>query len=68
MIGDVEDIEKRSKGLKNGKVLGKNEKELKKYNREKMRKNEGGYLIRIKVNERIGDFEEIERRMEEKEI
>ncbi|MEZ5806176.1 MAG: homoserine dehydrogenase [Zhengella sp.] len=63
VIGDIADIAKSRPGFQHGPALGWPAAELKPYERARMRSHEGGYFIRLTVQDRAGVFAGIARRM-----
>lgn len=68
VIGDLADIAKSRPGFQHGPVFGRPAKELAPYRRAAMRSHAGGYFIRLTVQDRLGVFAAIARRMADNEI
>jgi homoserine dehydrogenase len=68
VIGDIADIAKSRPGFQHGPVFGRPVKELAPYKRARMRSHAGGYFIRLTVEDRIGVFAAIARRMADNDI
>ncbi|PHP67946.1 homoserine dehydrogenase [Zhengella mangrovi] len=68
VIGDIADIAKSQPGFQHGPALGWPAKDLKPYERARMRSHEGGYFIRLTVHDRTGVFAGIARRMADNAI
>ena len=68
VAGDIADIAKSRPGHQHGPVFGKPVKALAPYVRARMRSHEGGYFIRLAVNDQAGAFAAIAARMAEQEI
>jgi homoserine dehydrogenase len=54
VIGDLADIAKSREGIQHAPVFGNPVNELKPYKRAEMRKHEGGYFIRLSVEDKAG--------------
>ena len=63
VVGDIADIAKSRPGFQHGPVFGRPVRELKPYRRAEIRSHAGGYFIRLTVEDRIGVFAAIARRM-----
>ncbi len=63
VIGDVADIAKSRPGFQHGPAFGTPADQLAPYKRAAMRAHEGGYFIRLTVQDRTGVFADIARRM-----
>jgi homoserine dehydrogenase len=63
VIGDIADIAKARPGFQHGPVFGHPAHGLKPYRRAEMRSHAGGYFIRLTVEDRVGVFATIARRM-----
>jgi homoserine dehydrogenase len=68
VVGDIADIAKSRPGFQHGPVFGRPTKELKPYKRAKMRSHEGGYFIRLTVQDRVGVFAAVAKRMADNKI
>ncbi|MGB7286155.1 MAG: homoserine dehydrogenase [Salaquimonas sp.] len=68
VAGDLCDIAKSRPGHQHAPVLGKPASQLAPYKKAKMRAHEGGYFIRLSVNDRAGAFASIANRMAEEKI
>jgi len=68
VVGDIADIAKSRPGFQHGPVFGRPAKELKPYKSAKMRSHAGGYFIRLTVQDRIGVFAAIAKRMADNDI
>ncbi|MCO6185951.1 homoserine dehydrogenase [Rhizobium sp. L1K21] len=68
VLGDIADIAKSRPGLQTAPPLGRPVKVLEPYRRARMRAHEGGYFIRLSVEDRAGVFANIATRMAEHEI
>lgn len=68
VLGDIADIAKSQPGLQTAPPLGRPVKVLEPYKRARMRAHEGGYFIRLSVEDRTGVFANIATRMAENEI
>jgi homoserine dehydrogenase len=68
VVGDIADIAKSRPGFQHGPVFGRPAKELKPYKKALMRSHEGGYFIRLSVQDRTGVFAAIAKRMADNEI
>lgn len=66
--GDICDIAKSRPGAQHAPALGKPTSSLAPYLKARMRKHEGGYFIRLSVNDRAGAFASIANRMAEQNI
>ena len=63
VIGDIADIAKSRPGFQHGPVFGRPVAELAPYTQAEMRSHAGGYFIRLIVEDRLGVFAAITRRM-----
>jgi len=61
VAGDIADIAKSRPGHQHGPAFGAPVAKLAPYQRARMRSHEGGYFIRLSVNDRAGAFAEIGR-------
>ncbi|MGB3390985.1 MAG: homoserine dehydrogenase [Pseudaminobacter sp.] len=68
VVGDIADIAKSRPGFQHGPVFGRPARELKPYQRARMRSHEGGYFIRLTVHDRVGVFAAVAKRMADNEI
>ncbi|WP_173932196.1 homoserine dehydrogenase [Chelativorans sp. Marseille-P2723] len=68
VIGDIADIAKSRPGFQHGPVFARPVRELEPYKRARMRAHEGGYFIRLTVQDRTGVFATIAKRMADNEI
>lgn len=68
VAGDIADIAKSRPGHQHGPAFGAPVAKLAPYQRARMRSHEGGYFIRLSVNDRAGAFAAIATRMGESEI
>ncbi len=68
VTGDIADIAKSRPGHQHGPALGTPAKQLAPYRRARMRAHEGGYFIRLSVNDRAGVFASVATRMAEQDI
>ncbi len=68
VLGDVADIAKSRPGLQTAPPLGRPVAVLEPYKRARMRAHEGGYFIRLSVEDRTGVFADIAKRMAENDI
>lgn len=68
VLGDIADIAKSRPGAQKVPMLGRPAGELEPYRRAKMRSHEGGYFIRMTVEDRTGVFASIAARMAENNI
>ncbi len=68
VMGDIADIAKSRPGIQHGPVLGTPAAKLAAYRRARMRSHEGGYFIRLTVEDRAGVFASIATRMAENGI
>ncbi|GHC78819.1 homoserine dehydrogenase [Limoniibacter endophyticus] len=68
VIGDIADIAKSRPGFQHGPVFGRPARELTPYQRARMRSHEGGYFIRLTVDDRLGVFAAIATRMADNRI
>jgi homoserine dehydrogenase len=68
VAGDICDIAKSKPGHQHAPALGKPASELEPYIRARMRAHEGGYFIRLMLNDRAGAFASIASRMAEENI
>jgi homoserine dehydrogenase len=67
-MGDIADIAKSRPGIQHGPALGKPAAKLVPYKRAKMRSHEGGYFIRVTVQDKAGVFASIATHMAENTI
>lgn len=63
VMGDIADIAKSRPGHQHGPVLGSPAAHLEPYRRARMRSHEGGYFIRLSVQDRAGVFASLARQM-----
>ncbi len=63
VLGDIADIAKSQQGVQTAPPLGRPTKVLEPYKRARMRAHEGGYFIRLSVEDRAGVFANIATRM-----
>jgi homoserine dehydrogenase len=68
VMGDITDIAKSRPGAQMVPSLGRPARELETYRRAQMQSHEGGYFIRLTVEDRIGVFASIATRMAENGI
>lgn len=68
VIGDIADIAKSRPGFQHGPVFGMPVNELAVCKRGKMQAHEGGYFIRLTVQDKLGVFAGIATRMADNEI
>jgi homoserine dehydrogenase len=68
VLGDIADIAKSQPGTQRVPVLGHPAKTLEPYRKAQMRNHEGGYFIRLSVQDRTGVFASIAGRMAENHI
>ncbi len=68
VVGDIADIAKSRPGFQHGPVFGMPVNELADCKRGKMRAHEGGYFIRLTVEDRLGVFAGIAKHMAENDI
>ncbi len=68
VLGDIADIAKSRPGAQRVPALGRPALKLEPYKRAQMRKHEGGYFIRISVEDRAGVFANIASHMAENRI
>ncbi|WP_404862113.1 homoserine dehydrogenase [Georhizobium sp. MAB10] len=68
VMGDIADIAKSRPGIQHGPALGKPAAKLVPYKRAKMRSHEGGYFIRVTVQDKAGVFASIATHMAENTI
>ena len=68
VAGDIADIAKSRPGHQHGPAFGAPVEKLIPYQRARMRSHEGGYFIRLCVNDQAGAFAAIATRMAEKDI
>ncbi len=68
VLGDIADIAKSRPGLQTAPPLGRPVEVLEPYRRARMRAHEGGYFIRLSVEDRTGVFADIAKRMAENDI
>lgn len=68
VMGDIADIAKSRPGHQHGPVLGWPAASLKPYQRARMRSHEGGYFIRLSVEDRAGVFASLAKHMSDNEI
>ena len=68
VMGDIADIAKSRPGIQHGPALGTPVAKLAPYKRARMRSHEGGYFIRLTVEDRAGVFASIATRMAENRI
>ncbi len=68
VLGDIADIAKSRPGAQRVPALGRPALKLEPYKRAQMRKHEGGYFIRITVEDRAGVFANIASHMAENRI
>lgn len=68
VAGDIADIAKSLPGPQNVPSLGTPAEKLQPYEQARMRAHEGGYFIRLSVNDRAGAFASIASRMAEEDI
>jgi len=68
VAGDLCDIAKSRPGHQHAPALGKPAASLEPYKQAKMRTHEGGYFIRLSLNDRAGAFAAIASRMAEQKI
>ncbi len=63
VMGDIADIAKSRPGHQHGPVLGWPAEHLEPYRRARMRSHEGGYFIRLSVQDRAGVFASLAKQM-----
>ena len=63
VMGDIADIAKSRPGHQHGPVLGWPAAQLEPYRRARMRSHEGGYFIRLSVQDRAGVFASLAKQM-----
>ncbi|MBH9988464.1 homoserine dehydrogenase [Bartonella sp. W8098] len=68
VIGDIADIAKSHPGFQHGPVFGTPAQALSPYKRARMRAHAGGYFIRLTVDDKIGVFASVAKRMAENSI
>jgi homoserine dehydrogenase len=68
VMGDIADIAKSRPGIQHGPALGRPTAKLLPYKRAQMRSHEGGYFIRMTVEDRAGVFAGIATHMAENSI
>ena len=68
VVGDIADIAKSRPGFQHGPVFGRPARELRPYKSARMRSHAGGYFIRLTVQDRIGVFAAIAKRMADNDI
>ena len=68
VIGDIADIAKSHPGFQHGPVFGTPAQALSPYKRARMRAHAGGYFIRVTVDDKIGVFASVAKRMAENSI
>jgi homoserine dehydrogenase len=68
VVGDIADIAKSRPGFQHAPVFGLPARELRPYKRARMRSHAGGYFIRLTVDDRVGVFAAIAKRMADNEI
>lgn len=68
VMGDIADIAKSQPGHQHGPVLGRPAIHLEPYKRARMRSHEGGYFIRLSVEDRAGVFASLAKHMSDNEI
>ncbi|MFC3072699.1 homoserine dehydrogenase [Shinella pollutisoli] len=68
VLGDIADIAKSRPGAQTVPVLGRPAAALQPYRRAQIRKHQGGYFIRLSVEDRTGVFASIARHMAENGI
>jgi len=68
VMGDIADIAKSRPGHQHGPVLGRPAVNLEPYRRARMRSHEGGYFIRLSVEDRAGVFASLAKHMSDNEI
>jgi homoserine dehydrogenase len=68
VMGDIADIAKSRPGHQHGPALGRPAAKLAPYVRAKMRSHEGGYFIRLTVEDRAGVFASIAKAMADNKI
>jgi homoserine dehydrogenase len=68
VAGDLCDIAKSKPGHQHAPVFGRPAQDLEPYQRARMRAHEGGYFIRLMLNDRAGAFASIASRMAEENI
>lgn len=68
VAGDIADIAKSRPGIQHGPALGTPADKLVPYVRARMRAHEGGYFIRLTVQDRVGVFAAVAQRMAEQSI
>ncbi|RCL02828.1 MAG: homoserine dehydrogenase [Candidatus Tokpelaia sp. JSC188] len=68
VIADIADIAKSHPGFQHGPVFGIPANTLKPYTKSKTRAHTGGYFIRLSVQDRIGTFSSLTKRMAENDI
>ena len=68
VMGDIADIAKSRPGHQHGPVLGRPAAQLEPYQRARMRSHEGGYFIRLSVEDRAGVFASIAKHMSDNGI
>ncbi len=68
VMGDIADIAKSRPGYQYGPVLGRPAASLQPYTRARMRSHEGGYFIRLTVEDRTGVFASLSKHMSDNSI
>ena len=68
VMGDIADIAKSRPGHQHGPVLGWPAAQLEPYTRARMRSHEGGYFIRLSVEDRAGVFASLAKHMSDNDI
>ncbi len=68
VAGDIADIAKSRPGRQTAPAFGVPASQLRPYKKARMRAHEGGYFIRLSVNDRTGVFAAIARRMADQKI
>lgn len=68
VMGDIADIAKARPGHQHGPVLGRPAIHLETYERARMRSHEGGYFIRLTVEDRTGVFASLAGHMSDNDI
>ena len=68
VMGDIADIAKSRPGYQFGPVLGRPADHLEPYKRARMRSHEGGYFIRLTVEDRTGVFASLSKHMSDNAI
>jgi homoserine dehydrogenase len=68
VMGDIADIAKSRPGIQHGPALGQPAAKLLPYTRARMRSHEGGYFIRLTVQDRAGVFASIAKSMADNAI